>query len=267
MAYSDSSASELAKVSVKFTPLWRSDPEIWFNQIEAQFINLGITKDATKYYHIIGTVESDVLSKVSDIVKNPPTENKYKALKERLIRQFADSENLKLKKVLAGVQFGDKRPSEVLLEMRNLAGHQLNDDVLKSLWMDGLPSQAQAILAVSEDNLDKLSIMADKIVETVSHTKSSSIMETSSSNNIETRLELLEKQITSLNNNIAALSIGHNSRSRSRSNSHNKNRSISRPRFNKEGKFCWYHFTFGQNAKKCSQPCSFNNNNKENPKA
>lgn len=245
-------APEIARVSVRFPPFWRADPELWFSQIEAQFITSNITQDSTKYYHAIASVESDVLAKVSDLVKNPPTTDKYNTLKKRLINQFTDSENLKLKKVLSGIEFGDKRPSDILREMRNLAGSQLNDDVLKSLWMDGLPSQAQAILTVSDDNLDKLAVMADKIVENVS-SKSILSITPNSVNNDDPRFTQLQQQIEALTSAIGSFSY----RSRSHTPHHYRSRSKSNSRYKPGGKYCWYHFTFGKNSKKCTPPCSY----------
>ncbi|GBO41809.1 hypothetical protein AVEN_194101-1 [Araneus ventricosus] len=52
--------------------------------------------------------------------------------------------------------------------MRNLAAEKVREDVLRTIWMQGLPTSIQQISSVSNDNLDGLSLIADKVNE-VSH--------------------------------------------------------------------------------------------------
>ena len=49
--------------------------------------------------------------------------------------------------------------------MRTLGGSEFSDKVLRTLWLEKLPNSVQSILIVSEESLDKLSAMADKIIE------------------------------------------------------------------------------------------------------
>ncbi|GBL90966.1 Transposon Ty3-I Gag-Pol polyprotein [Araneus ventricosus] len=49
--------------------------------------------------------------------------------------------------------------------MRNLAAGNIVDDVLKSIWMQRLPTSIQQILSVSKDSLDGLAQIADKVNE------------------------------------------------------------------------------------------------------
>lgn len=67
----------ISRVAVKVPPFWKTNPKLWFNQMESQFYNSGITQDATKYHTLVGSVESDVLNSVSHIIENPPTQNMY----------------------------------------------------------------------------------------------------------------------------------------------------------------------------------------------
>ncbi|KMQ82107.1 retrovirus-like pol polyprotein [Lasius niger] len=61
------------------------------------------------------------------------------------------------------MQLGDRKPSRLLLEMRSKASSQIGDDILKSLFLQRLPTTVQQILAISDD-LDKLAKMADGIM-------------------------------------------------------------------------------------------------------
>lgn len=89
-----------SKINVKLPPFWTAQPELWFQQVEAQFHINSIRRDTSKYFTVIAAVESRVLTHVSDIVRDPPVTGKYETLKRRIIEQFADSETKKNKKII-----------------------------------------------------------------------------------------------------------------------------------------------------------------------
>ncbi|GBM80633.1 hypothetical protein AVEN_140558-1 [Araneus ventricosus] len=157
---------EVSRMAVKVPPFWRENPAIWFSQLESQFITSGIVQNSTKYHTVVASVETEILSQVSDIITSPPNNDMYKTLKERLINIFSDSEECRLKKLLQDVELGDKRPS--MLSRQDLAGNRVGDELLRSLWLQRLLTQMQAILTTSSDDLNKLSIMADKIADVTS---------------------------------------------------------------------------------------------------
>ncbi|GBN41997.1 hypothetical protein AVEN_93176-1 [Araneus ventricosus] len=89
-----------------------------------------------------------------------------KTLKERPINIFSDSEERRLKKLLQYTELDDKRPS--VRQMQDLEGNRVGDEVLLSLWLQRLPIQMQAILTTSSDDMNKLSIVANKIADLTS---------------------------------------------------------------------------------------------------
>ncbi|GFT68640.1 retrovirus-related Pol polyprotein from transposon opus [Trichonephila clavipes] len=83
---------EASGVSIKIPPFWFDKPEIWFNQVEAQFRICRITSEETMFSHLVAQLEPRVLEDIWDIVKDP-NPNKYSATKERLLNIFVESEN------------------------------------------------------------------------------------------------------------------------------------------------------------------------------
>lgn len=245
----------ISKVGLKLPPFWDKHPILWFANIEAQFAVSGITQDATKYYCVVSALTSDILSYVSDIVLTPPVDDKYEKLKSRLVSDFSDSEQRRIKAVLSELVLGDDKPSHLLRKMKQQAGTTLGEDFLKTLWLQRLPAQAQAILSVSEDSLDKLALMADKIHETAG----AGVEEVQCSKTSLSEFSELRAQIAELSKQVE-----HFSRSRERQNRDFNNRSFSGRRRsqtpkNKESRNqCWYHWKFGESAKRCKPPCSFN---------
>lgn len=113
---------ELARITTKIPPFWTKNPAIWFAQMDSQFINKGVASEKTKYHTIVSTIESEIAAQVSDIILDPPADTPYSTLKERLLERFADSEEKRLKKLLGEIELGDRLPSHLLREMKELAG-------------------------------------------------------------------------------------------------------------------------------------------------
>lgn len=250
---------QVSRVGMKLPPFWRNNPSLWFAQIEAQFVVADIRIDSTKFYHVVAAIESDILSSVHDIILNPPEKDKYDTLKTRLIAQYAESESSKLRTLIQGLELGDQRPSSLLCKMRELAGKNFSDDLLKSLWISRLPSNIQPILAASNEELTALSAMADKIHElvlpnTINATSTSKCLAPSS---LESQVAELTKQVNELTTFL------HSSRPKFRDtpnrSPHLRHRSSSRKKLKEPSDgLCFYHVNFGTNARKCKPPCSFN---------
>ncbi|GFY40222.1 transposon Tf2-6 polyprotein [Trichonephila inaurata madagascariensis] len=62
------------------------------------------------------------------------------------------------------MELGDRHPSDLLRQMKSLAGSSISDELIKSLWLQRLPQQTQAILSISKDSLNNIAEMADKII-------------------------------------------------------------------------------------------------------
>jgi hypothetical protein len=103
---------------------------------------------------------------VADVIERPPDAEKYQTLKDTLIARFTDSEEKRLRLLIAGVELGDKRPSEMLRELKQLSGGCVTDNMLQTLWLQRLPSRVQETLAVVEGvSLEKLAELADKVTD------------------------------------------------------------------------------------------------------
>lgn len=255
LAPADLAAAEgqISRLSIKVPPFWKHNPALWFVQVEAQFSLGHVSQDVTKFNHVIAAIETDVLAQISDLVLNPPESDRYNALKTRLIQQFADSEEKRIRQLLIGLDLGDKRPSQLLREMHELAAEAVNDDFLKSLWLQRLPIHVQQILAASRESLPQLVLLADKICE-VTDTSVSTL----SQHDVISRLEA---KVDKLSTDLARLHTQIRSRSSSR---HRSKQNV--PRYFKKYQpalkgVCFYHSKFGAQARKCKEPCSFNSEN------
>lgn len=247
--------------SVKVPPFWSKNPQLWFHQIDAQFAICQITSELVKFNYVVASLEMDVLSQVSDIIAAPPP-NSYEALKKRLLASFGESEERRIKRLLLELQLGDKRPSHLLQEMRQIAGNLVAEDFLKNLWIRQLPASLQAVVTASGEKLSVLAVLADRVNEVTSvRLETSAIASTSTAEStISSQVADLQRQISALTTQFQHFhrrdrSNGGESRGR-RGRSQSRGRSASRSR-SADKEMCWYHRRFGSKATRCTRPCNF----------
>lgn len=251
-------AGQISRVALKMPQFWEKEADLWFINVEAQFVLADITRDETKYYAVVSALNSEVLSHVSDIVKNPPKDKLYESLKERLIAEFGDSEQKRVKDLLSNAVLGDDKPSHLLRRMRQLANNAVGDEFLKTLWIQRLPITIQGILSISEGNFDQLARMADKMLDiTPQHHQ---VAETNfRPTNDQSAIGQLQAQIAALTEQVSRLASDR--QPHRRHFSRNRSSSRGRPRTPERSQdLCWYHSTFKDKAKKCKPPCKHQEN-------
>lgn len=248
-------ASAVCKVAFRAPPFWETNPELWFGQLESQFHLSGISTDSTKFHSVVAALNADVLSCATDLVRTPPADKMYETLKKRILSQYVQSDSTRLKLLLQEICLGDKRPSQLLLEMRNLGAGKVSDEVLRSLWLQRLPVSIQQILsACSESTLDGLAKVADKVNEV-----SGCTIGVAGIGKFD--VHELRNEIASLREEVKQLSLN----SRQRYRNQDRDRSVSRKRENSRKRsessgLCWYHRRFGVKARDCIKPCEFSGN-------
>lgn len=248
------------QASIKIPAFSVRNPDLWFLQVESHFIAQRVTSDSTKFHTVVSQLPENIAVSVIDLLKNAPSDDKYKTLKDRLIKDYADSDQSRIRKLLSKITLGDRKPSAVLNQMQQCnLNNQIGDEIIKALWLDCLPETAKAILSVSNDPLPQLAIMADKIMETAQFQVMSSHVGTKSDNS-DVNTSSLEEKLNHIIYRIDKLERPSRSRTpyRNRYNSQPRSpslhRSKSKPKFDQ----CFFHFKFGNNARKCRPWCKFN---------
>ena len=237
------------------------DPDLWFVTVEAMFTLATpkpITAEKTMYMHTITKLPPSVQATVRDIITNASTasgSNPYTTLKEAILKRCGDSSPLKLKKLLEGERLGDRKPSELLQNMKKHAsGHKVDDKMMKQLFLQNLPTDVQKIISINDtDDVAKLAEMADRILE-ISIPSVSAVQSSSVGNEaILAELRKLNARIDELEGN------------RGRSRSHSRNFDKPRPRSKSNDGLCWYHRRFGKRCQegRCQQPCSWTEKEKD----
>ncbi|KER29538.1 hypothetical protein T265_03840 [Opisthorchis viverrini] len=157
------------------------------------------------------------------------------------------SDEQNLRKLLSGVDVGDKTPSQHLRYMIHLQGkHPVNDTVLKELWQRSLPTEVRKVISVIEQDasLAKLAEVADRVHETCRQFVVSNVQQQSTSqSNQEVEFNAMKAQFSELSlqlNEVTKL-IGRPQRHRrSRSRSHSR-----APKHSDQPGWCCYRRRFG----------------------
>ena len=249
--------------------------------MEAQFQTRGVTTEATKFAYVIASLQPEVALEVRDLLVQPPSAEPYTKLKAALVKRTSVSEQQRLNKLLTSEELGDRTPSQLLRKMQQLLGTAtLEGTILRQLFLQRLPVNVQLILASTSEKLDidELAALADRIVE-VAAPASIRQIDTSprpsipppshsqpASHQASGEVQQLSLQVAQLTGQVQALACSMQEDRRSRSpfrqdrgasgsrRRPSGSRSSSRQRH--PGSECWYHWTFGEQARRCVSPCS-----------
>lgn len=155
----------VAAVSLKLPTFWQTNPAGWFYTVEAQFHVRNITADDTKFYYVVAALESDAATAITSLLRNPPADNKFQAIKTALLKVYEPSDRQKKHLLLTLSGLGDRKPSELLRYMQTLHETDKGDLLFMALFMQQLPPPVRAILSARDfDDVAKLAEAADEVL-------------------------------------------------------------------------------------------------------
>ena len=254
-------ATTVSAVSIKLPPFWPADPEVWFAQVEAQFTTRGVTTQKTRFDYVVSSLSPEFATEVRDLLLKPPAETPYDKLKAELIKRTAASEQRKLQQLLGGEELGDRKPTQLLRRMQQLLGDKLSasadaNSFLRELFLQRLPPNVRMVLASTDGSMDlnNLADMADKVMEVATP----AISAITNPRGDSSEVKQLREEVTRLADLVASLTT--QSRSRPRSTSRHRRPQSPAPQHSpSDDSYCWYHSKYGENARKCKEPCGWGN--------
>ncbi|XP_047543228.1 uncharacterized protein LOC125075559 [Vanessa atalanta] len=252
----DGERTGIFNAGLRLPSFYPDDPEVWFTQVEALFANAGITGDSTKFNYVIGNLDHQYSREVKDILLAPSAADKYNKLKTELIKRLSASQERKVKQLLMHEDLGDRKPSQFLRHLQNLAGQNVPEDFLRTIWCSRLPGDIQTLLASQpHSSLETLADLADRVQDIASppHHIAATSAHGPSLQSMAGEIAELRRMVQDL-----TLELGRRPRSRTRhqrcDGSESSRRSESSYR---RYPICWYHQRFRDGATKCIKPCDF----------
>lgn len=109
---------------VRLPPFWTKNPRVGFLQVEALFELRRITSPASQYLNVASSLLAEVADSVVDILSTPPATKQYQKLNTAILSRRSPSEHSRLKQLVTAEESVDRRPTEMLRQMRKLLGDQ-----------------------------------------------------------------------------------------------------------------------------------------------
>ncbi|GAB1598558.1 hypothetical protein Ahia01_000132900 [Argonauta hians] len=165
-------------VGLVVPPFYKHDPELWFAILENQMTVCGITSNDDRLNHAIANLTLEALTEVRELVVEPQEKVSYYTFKNELIKRTNTSQNIRLIQLLAPLQLGDRKPTQLLQEMRELQEEEKHMDYMpQDYFLKKLPVLMQDIVNILNKlntSLEKIAKVGDKIAGAVKPSSSQS---------------------------------------------------------------------------------------------
>ena len=127
----------------KFLP---DQPAVFFVMAESQFVLNGITSDDAKYHHVVSALPPEVVSRIVDLVTEPPATGKYDTIKQRLTDSYAGTSMERAQRILDTNDLGGRHPLALRDELRNLARGADSEFFLRAVFLRSLPDEVRRVV-------------------------------------------------------------------------------------------------------------------------
>jgi hypothetical protein len=248
-------------LAVPIAPFRENNPRSWFTQLESVFALRGITSKFTMFHHVAACLPPHIFDLVEHDASNPDPAEPYERFKEVILQKLGLSETERVTRLVGQAQLGDRKPSQLLLDMQRLAGDAgVSDSFLRELWLQRLPTEMRGILVANTSaTLQQLADIADRIHDTYGKSSVHAVNSPAQDPNF---LSQMAECMTAMTNALNALRMARSpspSRSRSRPRSSSRRRQGTQPPSTSQRQatpdLCRFHRRFGMKARNCHPTC------------
>ena len=251
-----SESTPVSAVSIKLPPFWSGDPRLWFAQVEAQFQTRKISAQKTKFDYVVASLSPVVATEVHDLIISPPSDDPYDNLRQALIERTSQSERCRLQHLLSNQQeLGDLKPTRLLRRLQLLLGdtaREADGPLFRELFLQRLPSSVRVALASLDTDLtlQQLAERADHMVEAAASPSTTTVSGVSTSEqSLQAAITQLKAEVCDLKSQVQRVSTAKQWKE---SPMRQKRGTLA----TEPPTLCWYHYRFGDSARKCKPPCA-----------
>lgn len=224
---SQPASSAATTATVKLPDFWQSDPASWFQHIEALFHLRGVDADDSRYYLVVAALDQQSTRRVMTLLRSPPERGKYAALKQLLVRRYCLSAAERADKLLSLSGLGDCTAVDLMDDMLALLGSDDGGFLFPHIFLRQLPREVRAALAnsplLAAGDFRGLAEEADRILL--------------ASRRVMVQSATMDPQQMSPKDPAVVWAVGTRAR--------------------RGSSLCFYHRRFGNKAKRCVPPCTF----------
>ena len=233
--------ADVNAVAFKLPVFYKSNPDMWFAAVEAQFALRKITEEDTMYFHVVQGLEEQVALQVSQYTRKKPKEDPYTKLKAALLEKFTPTETSRAQAFFHVHPAGDMRPSDIMNNLIQLGPESCTNAscpattfLFKQAFLLQLsPTVRTAMGGVKFTNHEEFARKADGFWEAAN---------------------AAGRSVSTTTSETLAASRAPNPSARSTSRSQRSSSS--------DDSLCWYHRKHGSKARKCAdlQSCTWSKN-------
>lgn len=251
-----------------------ADPEFWFTTLESQFSLRGIKNDDIKFSCIVARPPRElclyIKAENADQTPLAPNQSRYQRFKDRVHRAFKVSEDAKLKQLIKSQPILADKPSQMLVQLQNLAGSSATPALLRNVFLEQMPENIRPILASTQiHDVNKLAEIADSIIENISPHKYVNANSEGEISDLKTLFSLQKQQvelqlsqdaiIKSMAESLKTLTAQVEKLRRFRPRSRSRPRSVfaDKSQLQENMDYCKYHNRYGRLAHRCEHPCAY----------
>ena len=109
---------------VRLPNFWTTEPEAWYEAIEAFFAARGITDTVQMYHAVLVALPAPVTRNLRDIWRQPVDEDSYQRLKARLIEAYTMTLEQRARMLLHLPDLGDRSPDDLMADVMRYLGDE-----------------------------------------------------------------------------------------------------------------------------------------------
>jgi hypothetical protein len=249
--------------NLRLPTFWEDKPASWFALAESRFRLNGVGDEQVRFDLLVNSLNKESVGRVLDIVENPPQQQPYSALKARLLAAHQLTDYQKIAQLHKMESLGGRTPSQLLAAMLELCPRgQEGNMFFTHLFLERLPAELRIMLG-EDDHQDPrpLAEKADKLWAL--HGAKLGHIAAVDGNAAE------PAQVAAVASRGGQRGRGggrgRGGFSRGRGGGGASSAAQSAPSTNPvdlarlESGLCFFHWSFGDKAQKCSTPCSWGN--------
>lgn len=230
-----------------------------FVQLESWLEANRIMNDETKFIHLKMAIDGETHTYVKSILDKPPQMNKYDTLKRAVLKAHSETEQRRMQNLISGIALGDRRPTQMLAQMREQYRGDMDHPIVRNLFLARLPSTARQIISGMIENrpanhpepsTEQIAHWADSIIDggdrgNINAIQSGVSPQSNELTSIKSQIEALSKQMSNLVSHV---------------NAKKQPNPIDRQTNANDG--CFFHRMYGKGRhanRKCEVQCKFHN--------
>ena len=131
--------------------------------MESQFALANVKKSETKYHHVLAALPEDIAINI-----DPDGDGQYETIKEAVLTSLKPNEHELIDQALRGVELGNKRPTQMVGEIRRPfsdIGLEVEEKIVKSQLLAAMPHTIRSALVGHEKaSIDEFASIADSML-------------------------------------------------------------------------------------------------------